>query len=223
MKLIVEHIEEVETLIENTQSGKSYFIKGTFMQAEVPNRNKRMYTKGILENQVFKYQTLINEKRSLGELGHPQGPNINLDRSSHLITELNWHGNDVYGKAKIIDTPMGRIAKNLLDEGVKLGVSSRGLGSLKPSKDGISEVSDDFVLSTVDIVADPSAPNAFVEGIMEGVEWIWDGGILKQQQVEKLEGEIEIVVSQRALSEEKKLEIMNKFFDMVSKDYVLGK
>lgn len=184
MKLITEQLATVQYLVEKKEDGtKNIFIEGIFMQAEKPNKNGRMYPKGIMEKEIARYQDLINEKRSLGELGHPPNPQINLNQVSHLITDLRFEGNDIIGKAKILDTPMGKIAKNFLEEGVRLGVSSRGLGSLK-EKNGINEVQDDFHLATVDIVADPSAPDAFVQGIMESAEWILDNGVWKTVQIE---------------------------------------
>ena len=185
MKLITEQLTSVQYLVEKKEDGtKNVFIEGIFMQAEKPNKNGRMYPKGIMEKEIARYQDLISEKRSLGELGHPPNPQINLNQVSHLITGLRFEGNDIYGKAKILDTPMGKIAKNFLEEGVCLGVSSRGLGSLK-ERNGINEVQDDFHLATVDIVADPSAPDAFVQGIMESAEWILDNGVWKPIQIEQ--------------------------------------
>lgn len=160
------------------------------MQAEKPNRNGRIYGKGIMEREVQRYQDLINEKRSLGELGHPPNPQINLNQVSHLITGLKFEGNDIYGKAKILDTPMGKIAKNFIEEGVSLGVSSRGLGSVRLNKEGVNEVQDDFHLATVDIVADPSAPDAFVQGIMESADWILENGVWKAIQIEQAQNTI---------------------------------
>jgi len=186
MKLITEMNQDVKFLTEKKEDGtKSVYIEGIFMQAEKPNRNGRIYGKGIMEREVQKYQELINEKRSLGELGHPPNPSINLNQVSHMITGLKLEDNDVYGRAKILDTPMGKIAKNFIEEGVRLGVSSRGLGSVKLNKEGVNEVQDDFHLATVDIVADPSAPDAFVQGIMEGAEWILENGVWKAIQIEQ--------------------------------------
>ena len=185
MKLITEQLTSVQYLVEKKEDGtKNVFIEGIFMQAEKPNKNGRMYPRGIMEKEIARYQDLISEKRSLGELGHPPNPQINLNQVSHLITGLRFEGNDIIGKAKILDTPMGKIAKNFLEEGVCLGVSSRGLGSLK-ERNGINEVQDDFHLATVDIVADPSAPDAFVQGIMESAEWILDNGVWKPVQIEQ--------------------------------------
>jgi hypothetical protein len=178
--------QDVKFLTEKKEDGtKSVYIEGIFMQAEKPNRNGRIYGRGIMEREVQKYQELINEKRSLGELGHPPNPSINLNQVSHMITGLKFEGNDIYGKAKILDTPMGKIAKNFIEEGVRLGVSSRGLGSVKLNKEGVNEVQDDFHLATVDIVADPSAPDAFVQGIMESAEWILENGVWKAVQIEQ--------------------------------------
>ncbi|MFZ9610675.1 MAG: prohead core scaffolding protein and protease [Methylococcales bacterium] len=186
MKLITEMNQDIKFLTEKKEDGsKNIYIEGIFMQAEKPNRNGRIYGKGIMEREVQKYQDLISEKRSLGELGHPPNPSINLNQVSHLITGLRFEGNDIYGKAKILDTPMGKIAKNFIEEGVRLGVSSRGLGSVKLNKEGVNEVQDDFHLATVDIVADPSAPDAFVQGIMESAEWILENGVWKSYQVEQ--------------------------------------
>ena len=183
--------QDVKFLTEKKEDGtKSVYIEGIFMQAEKPNRNGRIYGKGIMEREVQKYQELINEKRSLGELGHPPNPSINLNQVSHMITGLKFEGNDIYGKAKILDTPMGKIAKNFIEEGVRLGVSSRGLGSVKLNKEGVNEVQDDFHLATVDIVADPSAPDAFVQGIMESADWILENGIWKAVQIEQAQNTI---------------------------------
>ncbi len=183
--------QDVKFLTEKKEDGtKSVYIEGIFMQAEKPNRNGRIYGRGIMEREVQKYQDLINEKRSLGELGHPPNPSINLNQVSHLITGLRFEGNDIYGKAKILDTPMGKIAKNFIEEGVSLGVSSRGLGSVKLNKEGVNEVQDDFHLATVDIVADPSAPDAFVQGIMESAEWILENGVWKAVQIEQAQNTI---------------------------------
>jgi len=191
MKLITEMNQDIKFLTEKKEDGtKSVYIEGIFMQAEKPNRNGRIYGKGIMEREVQKYQELINEKRSLGELGHPPNPSINLNQVSHMITGLKFEGNDIYGKAKILDTPMGKIAKNFIEEGVRLGVSSRGLGSVKLNKEGVNEVQDDFHLATVDIVADPSAPDAFVQGIMESADWILENGVWKAVQIEQAQNTI---------------------------------
>ena len=183
--------QEVKFLTEKKEDGPKFvYIEGIFMQAEKANRNGRMYGRGIMEREVQKYQELINEKRSLGELGHPPNPSINLNQVSHMITGLKFEGNDIHGRAKILDTPMGKIAKNFIEEGVRLGVSSRGLGSVKLNKEGINEVQDDFHLATVDIVADPSAPDAFVQGIMESAEWILENGVWKAIQIEQAQNTI---------------------------------
>jgi hypothetical protein len=191
MKLITEHLEDLNYLVESAADGsKNYVIEGIFMQAEQLNRNRRVYPKTVLEGAVTKYVAdYVNRGRAVGELNHPEGPAINLDKVSHRITALKWNGNDVVGKALILNTPMGKIVKGLLEGGCQLGVSSRGMGTVA-SKNGQTVVNEDFVLSTVDIVQDPSAPSAFVNGILEGVEWIWDNGLLKQQQIEIYETEI---------------------------------
>lgn len=208
MKLIKEVSQELKYLTEATESGKKgMYIEGIFMQSEKANKNGRKYPKNILEKELDRYQTLISEKRALGELGHPPNPTINLNNVSHLITKLYFEGNDIYGKAKILDTPMGKIAQNFIEEGVKLGVSSRGLGSLK-EVNGINEVQDDFHLATVDIVADPSAPDAFVQGIMESAEWILDSGIWKPVQIESAQRFIK-KASKKEL-ENAKLEVFGK-------------
>ena len=194
MKLISEEATNVEFLTEATESGgKSYFIEGIFMQANKKNRNGRIYPTEILQKEAKRYTTeFIKKKRAFGELGHPDGPTVNLERVSHMIEELEEVDQNFMGRAKILDTPYGKIVKNLIDEGAQLGVSSRGMGSLKPAGNGISEVQGDFYLATAaDIVADPSAPDAFVHGIMEGKEWIWDNGLLKETQIQKYKDKIE--------------------------------
>jgi|TARA_B100000085_G_scaffold81690_2_gene73677 hypothetical protein len=192
MKLISEEVAQVDFLTEEVDGKKRQFIEGVFLQAEVKNRNGRMYPVKTLAREVAKYdESYIQKGRALGELGHPDGPSINLDRVSHRIVSLKQEGNNFIGKAQILETPMGKIAKNLLDEGVKLGVSSRGMGSLI-KKEGCNVVADDFMLATAaDIVADPSAPDAFVDGIMEGKEWVWDNGILKESAVAEIKDEID--------------------------------
>ena len=187
MKLITETTEDVKYLIEESEGKpKSYFIEGVFMQAEKKNRNGRLYPKDTLMKEVSRYgKELVKNKRAMGELGHPEGPSLNLERVSHIITELKESDNNIIGKAKILDTPYGKIVKNLIDEGAKLGVSSRGMGSLKKKDNGTNIVQEDFMLAAVDIVADPSAPDAFVNGIMEGKEWIWENGILQYQVIDK--------------------------------------
>lgn len=221
MKLICETVEDVKYITEKTESGKkNLYIEGIFMQGNVVNRNKRSYNTEILEREINRYtKDLIEKGRAFGELGHPNGPSINLDRVSHIITEMKRDGNNFIGKARIADTPMGDIARGIMESGGQLGVSSRGMGSLKENKNGIMEVQDDFYLATAaDIVADPSAPDAFVHGIMEGVEWIWDNGILKAQRLEETKKEINRAVASRELTEEKKLEIFEKMLNhMVSK------
>lgn len=202
--------QDVKFLVEKKEDGtKSVYIEGIFMQAEKANRNGRIYGKGIMEREVSRYQDLINEKRSLGELGHPPNPQINLNQVSHLITGLRFEGNDIYGKAKILDTPMGKIAKNFIEEGVSLGVSSRGLGSVRLNKEGVNEVQDDFHLATVDIVADPSAPDAFVQGIMESADWILENGVWKAVQVEQAQNTIR--KAKKADLNKVKLEIFEQF------------
>ena len=192
MKLIAEYNENnIECLVEANEDGtKNHFIEGVFMQSEQKNRNGRVYPKAIMEKAVDKYvKEQVKTKRAVGELNHPDGPTVNLDKVSHLIESLDWDGNDVVGKARILETPMGQIVKGLLDGGVQLGVSTRGMGSLE-QRNGVMYVKDDFMLNTVDIVQDPSAPTAFVNGIMEGVEWVWNNGIVEAQVIEKMETEI---------------------------------
>ena len=194
MKLISEEATNVEFLTEDTKSGgKNYFIEGIFMQANKKNRNGRIYPTEILQKEAKRYtEEFIKKKRAFGELGHPDGPTVNLERVSHMIEELEEVGQNFMGRAKVLDTPYGKIVKNLIDEGAQLGVSSRGMGSLKAGKNGISEVQGDFYLATAaDIVADPSAPDAFVAGIMEGKEWVWDNGLLKETQIQEYKDKIE--------------------------------
>ena len=212
MKLITEMTEDIQLLAElNEKTGeKDYYIEGIFMQSNQKNRNGRVYPESVLMNEVKRYNAeYVQKNRAMGELNHPQGPTVNLDRVSHIIKELKQDGDDGYGKAKIMDTPMGKIAKNLIDEGAKLGVSSRGMGSLKQNKEGVNEVQKDFMLAAVDIVADPSAPNAFVNGIMEGAEWIWDNGVLRQQTIDEYKTIIQNT-SRRDL-EENTLSLFNDF------------
>jgi hypothetical protein len=193
MKLIAEYNEdnlEVITEAKESGGGKNYFIEGVFMQAETKNRNGRVYPRPIMEKAVDKYvKEQVMTKRAVGELNHPDGPTVNLDKVSHLIEALNWNGDNVVGKARILDTPNGMIVKGLLDGGVRLGVSTRGMGSLE-NRNGVMVVKDDFILNTVDIVQDPSAPTAFVNGIMEGVEWVWNNGIIEAREIVKMETEI---------------------------------
>ena len=194
MKLISEEAIEVDFVTEEGDNKKkNYFIEGIFMQSETKNRNGRVYPKVILQKEVKRYNdSFIKTKRAFGELGHPDGPTVNLERVSHMITELVEDGANFVGRAKIMNTPYGKIFKNLIDEGAKLGVSSRGMGSLKPVQDGLQEVQGDFYLATAaDIVADPSAPDAFVSGIMEGKEWIWDNGLLKEKEIVEYQKRVE--------------------------------
>jgi len=210
MKLITENIEEINVLVEEHNGKKHLYIEGIFLQSEIKNRNGRVYPFNVLNREVQRYnEHYVKTGRALGELGHPDGPTVNLDRVSHRIVELRSEGTNFFGKAKILDTPMGQIAKSLLDEGVKLGVSSRGMGSLE-ERNGSNYVRDDFMLATAaDIVSDPSAPDAFVNGIMEGKEWIWDGGILREQQVTKYHKYISN--STRKNIEERKLKAFEHF------------
>ena len=202
VKLISEAVEEVEYITEEKENGKkNYKIRGIFMQADIKNRNGRLYPMEVLDEEVKKYnEKFIQQNRAFGELGHPDGPTVNLERVSHMITSLKPDGKNFIGEAKIMDTPMGKIVKNLMDEGAKLGVSSRGMGSLK-QKDGANVVSDDFYLATAaDIVADPSAPNAFVEGIMEGKEWVWNNGALVEAHVAELKKKFDVKKHQRQVN-----------------------
>ena len=215
MKLITENIEDIQILTEEKDGKKSTYIKGVFLQTEITNRNGRMYKFDTMNREVSKYnEEFVNRGRALGELGHPDGPTVNLDRVSHKITELKQEGNNFIGKAQILHTPMGKIAEALLKDGVTLGVSSRGIGSLRDNvKAGYKEVGEDFMLATAaDIVADPSAPDAFVQGIMEGKEWIWDGGVLREQLAQQTQNRINEAVAQRNL-EEKKLNLFNDFLN----------
>ena len=196
MKLITEHVEDIQVITEAKEDGKGkkYIIEGIFMQANKPNRNGRMYPREILEAACDKYVTeQVSKGRAVGELNHPEGPTINLDKVSHKITELKWDGDNVVGKATILDTPMGKIVQCLLEGEVQVGVSSRGMGSLV-NKAGVNVVNKDFMLNAVDIVQDPSAPEAFVNGVMEGVEWIYENGVFKQQEIELFETEIKEAV-----------------------------
>jgi len=212
MKLITEEIEQVELIVEERNGKKSMFIEGVFLQGDIKNRNGRMYPMETLRREVTRYnENFVNKGRALGELGHPDGPTLNLDRVSHKIISLRESGSNFIGKAKILSTPMGKIAAALVEDGVKLGVSSRGLGTLSVNNEGVKIVSDDFMLATAaDIVADPSAPDAFVEGIMEGKDWVMEGGIVRERLVEKTYKQINTLVDQRAL-EENKLALFNKF------------
>ena len=204
MKLIAEEIESVEILTEEKNGKKSLYITGPFLQAEVVNRNKRFYPLETMVNEVSRYNSTFTDKgRALGELGHPDGPSINLDRVSHKIVSLTQEGNNFIGKAQILSTPMGKIAESLLSEGVKLGVSSRGMGSIK-NVDGVNHVGEDFMLATAaDIVADPSAPDAFVDGIMEGKEWVWEGNVLREMKCDEVKKSINNLVDQEILEANK--------------------
>lgn len=210
MKLITEQIEDVKVITEGTGDNKKLYIEGVFLQSELKNRNGRVYPFSVLEREVNRYnEEYISTKRALGELGHPDGPTVNLDRVSHRIISLKAEGTNFIGKAQILDTPMGRIAKSLLGEGVQLGVSSRGMGSID-KQEGVSYVMDDFMLATAaDIVADPSAPDAFVNGIMEGKEWVWDNGILKESKVAKYQRYMS--ESTRRNLEERTLKVFQNF------------
>jgi len=210
MKLISEEVSNAEYLVEETNGKKNYKIKGIFLQAEMKNRNGRVYPMDILEKEVLRYnKEFINKKRAFGELGHPDGPTVNLERVSHMITKLHPDGKNFIGEAKIMDTPYGKIVKGLIDEGAQLGVSSRGMGSLI-QRNGANYVKDDFYLATAaDIVADPSAPDAFVQGIMENKEWVWDNGVLVEKDIEAWKQEVRSA-KQRAL-EEAKLKVFESF------------
>lgn len=212
MKLITEEIESVKVITEQKGGKKSLYIEGIFLQADIKNRNGRMYPMETLSREVGRYnESYVKKGRALGELGHPDGPTVNLDRVSHMITSLKSEGNNFVGKAKILETPMGKIASSLIESGVQLGVSSRGVGSLI-EKNGVRMVSDDFMLATAaDIVADPSAPDAFVNGIMEGVEWIWNNGIL-EQKVSYFKNKVDQLVDRGSL-EEHKLNLFNDFLN----------
>jgi hypothetical protein len=219
MKLIVEQVENVKVITEAKENGKkNMFIEGIFLQADLQNRNGRIYPVAILEKEVNRYVTEnIEKKRAYGELGHPQGPSINLDRVSHMIESIRKDGPNFIGRAKVLETPMGNIVRNLIDEGANLGVSSRGMGSIKESKNGIMEVQSDFYLATAaDIVADPSAPDAFVQGIMEGVEWVWNNGALKQVQLEGIKRDINRASASHSLDESTKLKMFERFLNSIS-------
>ena len=213
MKLITEEIEKVEVLTEGTGKNQKLYITGPFLQSEVVNRNGRMYPFSIMEREVKRYnENYVQKGRALGELGHPDGPTVNLDRVSHKIVSLEQKDNNWIGKAQILSTPMGKIAESLLKDGVTLGVSSRGIGSLRENQKGYKEVGEDFMLATAaDIVADPSAPDAFVNGIYEGVEWIWNNGVL-EQKVERIQKRINTLVDSKQL-EEHKLNLFSEFLN----------
>jgi len=214
MKLIREEIETVDFIVEEKNGKKSMFIEGIFLQGDLQNRNGRMYPMSVLRKEVQRYnENHVQSGRALGELGHPDGPTVNLDRVSHKIVSLKESGSNFIGKAKILSTPMGKIAESLISEGVKLGVSSRGIGSLKATREGVNVVGEDFMLATAaDIVADPSAPDAFVSGIMEGKEWVWDGGILREKFAAKTYKQINTLVDQGQLDEQK-LNLFNNFLN----------
>ena len=216
MKLITEEIESVEFLVESRGGKKSMYIEGVFLQGNIKNRNGRMYPMETLRREVGRYnENHVAKGRALGELGHPEGPTVNLDRVSHKIVSLRESGSNFIGKAKILNTPMGKIATSLVEEGVKLGVSSRGIGSLKMTREGVNIVGDDFMLATAaDIVADPSAPDAFVEGIMEGKDSVWDGGILREKYAQKTYATINTLVDQKKL-DENKLDLFNQFLQNI--------
>ena len=205
MKLITEEVSQVKFITEGKGAKKKMYIEGVFLQGDIKNRNGRMYPVNTLSKEVGRYnESFVKTGRALGELGHPEGPTVNLDRVSHKIVKLEQSGNNFIGKARLLETPMGKIAKNLIAEGVTLGVSSRGVGSLKEDHTGCKVVGEDFMLATAaDIVADPSAPDAFVSGIMEGKEWIWEGGILREQLAEKTKKSINTLVDQNRLGEHK--------------------
>ena len=214
MKLITEQIDDVEFIVENRNGKKSMYIEGVFLQGDIQNRNGRMYPMDTLRKEVHRYnESFVTSGRAVGELGHPEGPTVNLDRVSHKIVSLKESGSNFVGKAKLLGTPMGKIAQNLVEEGVKLGVSSRGIGSLKQTREGVNVVGEDFMLATAaDIVADPSAPDAFVEGIMEGKDWVWDGGILRERLATKTYKTINTLTDQKKLDEQK----LNLFNDFLS-------
>ena len=205
MKLITEEAQKVKFITEGKGDNKKMYIEGIFLQGDICNRNGRMYPMETLSREVKRYnETFVAKGRALGELGHPDGPTVNLDRVSHKIVSLEQNGSNFRGKAQLLETPMGKIAKSLLDEGVCLGVSSRGVGSLKMTNEGHKVVGEDFMLATAaDIVADPSAPDAFVQGIMEGKEWVWEGGVLREQLAKKTYKRINTLVDQKSLDEQK--------------------
>ena len=212
MKLITEQIDDVEVIVENRNGKKSMFIEGIFLQGDIQNRNGRMYPMDTLRREVQRYnESFVSSGRAVGELGHPEGPTVNLDRVSHKIVSLKESGSNFIGKAKILSTPMGKIAQNLIDEGVKLGVSSRGLGTLAVNENGIKVVCDVFLLATAaDIVSVPSAPDAFVSGILEGKDWVWDGGVVRQKLAERTYKQVNTLVDNKQL-EENKLGLFNQF------------
>jgi hypothetical protein len=214
MKLITEEVQKVRFITEGKGAAKKMYIEGVFLQGDICNRNGRMYPMQTLAREVSRYnEAFVSKGRALGELGHPDGPTVNLDRVSHKIVSLEQRGSNFIGKAQLLETPMGKIAKSLIGEGVMLGVSSRGVGSLKMTNEGHKIVGEDFMLATAaDIVADPSAPDAFVQGIMEGKEWVWDGGILREQLASKTQRRINTLVDQQRLDEHK----VNLFQDFLA-------
>lgn len=212
MRLITEVNDNIDVLVisEENDPQKNYYISGVFMQSEKKNRNGRVYPKDTLLKEVNRYnEEIVKNNRAMGELGHPEGPSVNLERVSHIIKELYVAGNDVHGKAKILNTPYGQIVKNLIDEGAKLGVSSRGMGSLRAEKDGTNVVQEDFLLAAVDIVADPSAPDAFVNGVMEGKEWVWNNGVLQPVEIERMKKTI--TRTEKRMLEEAKIKMFEYF------------
>jgi len=217
MKLIVEtSLDDIRTVSESTEDGtKSYFVEGIFMQSEAQNKNGRIYPRNILLKEADRYNNeYVSTKRALGELGHPEGPTVNLERVSHMIKSLSIDGNNITGRAKIMDTPYGKIVKNLIDEGAKIGVSSRGMGSLKKNSSGINEVQSDFILAAIDIVADPSAPEAFVNGVMEGKEWIWNNGYFSESELNDMAKNIDnaaSIINERKEKELSYVKAFNKF------------
>jgi hypothetical protein len=210
MKLITETVEDIQTLVESNESGgKTYKLRGVMMESDTQNRNGRIYEGKILKKETSRYiNEYVNKNRALGELNHPSGPTVNLDRVSHMITNLKENGKQILGEAKIIDTPMGKIVKNLIDAGAKLGVSSRGMGSLE-KRGGVNYVKEDFTLAAIDIVADPSAPNAFVDGILEGKEWIWDNGLLIEKEISEYEKKLKRIPKKKL--EEQTINLFAKF------------
>jgi len=218
MKLITELNEDVKYLVEEREGKKHVFIEGIIMQGDIVNRNGRMYPIGVLEKEMGRYnESYVTKNRAYGELGHPTGPTLNLERACIMFKKLYRENNNILGRAKVLDTPMGNIVKGLISEGASLGISSRGMGSIKENKDGIMEVQDDFFLATAgDIVADPSAPDAFVRGIMEGVEWVWDNGLLKAQRLEQFKEQIDRGARQ-GISEETAINVFKQFLSDLSK------
>lgn len=218
MKLITELNEDVKYLVEEREGKKNYFVEGIIMMGEIANRNGRKYRIETLEREMNRYnEQYVSKNRAYGELGHPSGPTINLERACIMFKELHREGNNIIGRAKVLDTPMGHIVRGLINDGANLGISSRGMGSVKETKEGIMEVQDDFFLATAgDIVADPSAPEAFVRGIMEGVDWVWDNGVLKAHRIEQYKQEINRGARAR-ISEETAIKVFKQFFHDISK------